>query len=65
MSESFLLNTGTRYCHDQNQFKSDWDRLVVSALQVAEQVDPYQMDLPEGTVLRAVDALGHQNGQRK
>ena len=64
MSESFSLDSGNGYCQNQSQIRSDWDKLIVSALSVAEQVDPFQNDLPEGTILRAVDALDHRNGHR-
>ena len=63
VSGSFL-QSGIRCSQTENQVKSDWDKLIVSALQVAEQVNPFQTDLPEGTILRAVDAMGHVNGYR-
>ena len=37
---------------------------MVSALAIAESVNPYQSDLPEGTILRAVDAVDWSVGQR-
>ena len=36
----------------------DWNQLVVSALEVANNVNPYSPDLPVGTVIRAIDAVG-------
>ena len=47
-----------------SQVRSNWDKLVVSALTVAESVNPYEADLPEGTVLRAIDAVDWVVGQR-
>ena len=38
--------------------------LVVAALSVAKEVDPFQADLPEGTVIRAIDAVGWSKGHR-
>ena len=61
-SNSFLQDGDVR-C-SQSQIKNDWDRLVVSALAIAESVNPYQSDLPEGTILRAVDAVDWSVGQR-
>ena len=39
------------------QFKSSWNELVVSALEVAANVNPYLPDMPEGSVIRAIDAM--------
>ena len=39
--------------------------MVVSALELAAEVDPYQKDIPEGTVIRAVDALKWRPGQNQ
>ena len=36
----------------------------MSALQVAESVNPYESDLPEGSVVRAIDAVNWSIGQR-
>ena len=36
---------------------------MVSALKVAESIDPYQKDAPVGAVVRAVDALDWKPGQ--
>ena len=36
---------------------SNWDKLVVAAMSIAENIDPYKSDLPDNTVIRAVDAL--------
>ena len=44
---------------------SGWNQLVVSALELAAEVDPYQKDIPEGTVIRAVDALKWRPGQNQ
>ena len=37
---------------------------MVSAISIAENVDPFQTDLPVDTVVRAVDALNWKVGQR-
>ena len=37
--------------------------MVVSALSIAESVDPYESDLPEGTVVKAVDAVDWSIGR--
>ena len=33
-----------------------WDKLVVAALSVAETIDPFKIDPPEGQVLSALEA---------
>ena len=38
--------------------------MVVSALEVAKSVNPYESDLPEGTVIPAVSAVDWLVGQR-
>ena len=62
VSESFL-QAGEVRC-SQSQVRSDWNKLVVSALSIAQSVNPYEKDLPEGTVLRATDAVDWVAGQR-
>ena len=42
-----------------------WNKLVVSALEVASVIDPYQKDIPLGTVIRSVDALNWKPGQNQ
>ena len=64
-SEDFFIpTTKSRQSHKVGA-QLAWDRLVVSALEVADSVNPYEADLPEGTVIRAIDALhwsvGRQN----
>ena len=41
-----------------------WDSLVVSALEVAAEVDPFEPDLPVGSIVNAVDALGWKANNR-
>ena len=41
-----------------------WDSLVVSALEVAAEVDPFEPDLPVGSIVNAVDALGWKASNR-
>ena len=40
----------------QSQTKESWDKLVVAALSVANSIDPFQADIPEGTVISALEA---------
>ena len=51
--EYFLDSTEVRQC----QKVAKWNEMVVSALEIAESVNPYLADIPIGTVVRAVDAL--------
>ena len=46
------------------EIQNRWNDLVIAALSVAQEVDPFQSDLPAGTVLKAVDALGWSKGHR-
>ena len=48
----------------QNQADSSWNKLVVSALEIAAEVNPFQTDLAMGTVVRAIDALDWKVGSR-
>ena len=41
-----------------------WDSLVVGALEVASNINPYLSDLPVGTVVPSLDAVGWSVGQR-
>ena len=43
--------------------KESWNSLVVSALEVAAEIDPLLPSLPDGTVIRAVDAVGWSMGR--
>ena len=40
-----------------------WDRQMVAALETASLIDPYQSDIPIGTVVSAAQAVGWINGQ--
>ena len=55
----FFNTTDVRRC----QKVEKWNELVVSALEVAESVDPYLPDVQVGTVIRAVDALNWKPGR--
>ena len=41
-----------------------WDSLVMASLTVAGSVDPFEKDLPEGTIIRAVDAVDWSVGRQ-
>ena len=43
--------------------QNKWDELVISALSVAAEVNPYLSDVPDGTILRAVDAVDWSIGR--
>ena len=40
-----------------HDIQTNWNNLVVSAIEVASKVNPYLPNLPDGTIVRAVDAL--------
>ena len=40
-----------------NSENSNWNRLVVAALERASEVNPYSRDLPEGSVVPAIEAV--------
>ena len=58
-SESLSSVIGRR-----SQSQLSWDSLIVSALEVAAEVDPYETDLPVGSIVRAVDAVDWKVGRR-
>ena len=63
-SEGYLFPpTDVRQC-PKVETRVAWDKLVVSALQIAEAVNPFEKDLPEGSVVRAIDAVHWSIGQR-
>ena len=64
VSESLLHPGQVRCSQNISQIRSDWNRLVVSALSVASAVNPYESDLSEGTVIRAIDAVDWLVGRR-
>ena len=41
----------------------NWNSQVVAALNIASHIDPYQKDIPIGTVIPAAQAVGWINGQ--
>ena len=49
----YFLQTKVRQSH---KVKESWDSLVVAAMSVASTIDPFTPDLPEGTVISAVEA---------
>ena len=63
-TESFtdFLNTSSVVRQSQSK-KSNWDRLVMSAMEVASAVNPYESDLPFGTVVPAISALDWSIGR--
>ena len=61
--ESFI-STDVRQSHEK-VVTNNWNQLIVSALEVAAEVDPYQKEIPVGTVIRAVDALNWKPGQKQ
>ena len=62
VSESFPQDQ-IRCSQTEAQLRSNWDKMVVSALEVAGSVDPYQSDLPAGSILSAVEARDWAIGQ--
>ena len=59
----FNSPTEVRQSHEVDN--SSWNELVVAAISIAENVDPYKPNIPVDTVVRAVDALNwkpHQKG---
>ena len=65
-SDLLLLNS-TTVRQSQNKvenLRAGWDKLVVSALTIAEAVNPYQADLPIGTVIPAIEAVDWLVGNR-
>ena len=58
-SESLSSVIGRR-----SQSQLSWDSLIVSALEVAAEVNPYETDLPVGSIVRAVDAVDWKVGRR-
>ena len=44
--------------------QNKWNNLVVAAMTVAQEVNPFSPDLPVGSVIRAIDAVGWSNGHR-
>ena len=64
-SDSLFSATNSRQSQvEVAPIKQKWDDLVVSALSVAAEVNPYCPDLPAGTVIRAIDAVGWSVGHR-
>ena len=61
-SEYFDLNSVRRSQIAGLQLK--WNEWQVAALEVASNVNPYEPDLPEGTIIPAVEAVGWSVGRR-
>ena len=64
VSDSLFSAAISRQSQVVAPIKQSWDKLVVSALSIASEVDPYTPDLPVGTVIRAIDAVDWSMGQR-
>ena len=47
-----------------HRISENWNAQVVAALELASHVDPYQSDIPIGTVIPAAQAVGWVSGQR-
>ena len=56
-SDSRVAGISFGNVRQSHQIQSNWNSLVVSAIEVAEKVNPYLPSLPDGTVVRAIDAL--------
>ena len=64
-SDYFLFKpTEVRQCHKVDKVRLGWDKMVVSAMSIAAAVNPYESDLPIGTVIPAVDAVDWSIGNR-
>ena len=65
-SDYFLFNPASvRQSQNQaEQNRASWDSLVVSAMTIASAVNPYEPDLPVGTVIPAVEAVNWSIGNR-
>ena len=66
-SESNFLQNSTKVrqsLYKVGQIRAGWDKLVVSALSIAQSVDPYKSDLPAGTIIPAVEAVDWLVGNR-
>ena len=57
-SENLFPAANSRQSHTVASVQSNWNKMVVSALELASNVNPYCQDLPAGTVVRAIDAVG-------
>ena len=59
-----VSNSFNRSQAESKVVNSNWNEMVVAALSIAENINPYKADLPVDTVVRAVDALDWRIGQR-
>ena len=51
----FYLNSEARWCQ-LSEVRSNWYNLSVAAMQIAAEVDPFEPNLPVGSVIPAVEA---------
>ena len=58
------INTANSRQSHIAELQNKWEALTVAALQVAAEVNPFQADLPVGTVIPAVSAVGWPKGHR-
>ena len=63
-SDYFISSTEVRQCQKVEQIRAGWDKLVVAAMTVAEAVNPFESDLPAGTIIPAVNAVDWLKGNR-
>ena len=62
-SDSLFAAPSRQSQQEVAQIQSSWNNLVVSALSVASEIDPYYKSIPAGTVIRAIDAVGWSPNQ--
>ena len=48
----------------QSQVKANWETQTLAAIEIASNVNPYETDLPEGSIIPAVSAMGWRTGVR-
>ena len=58
-SDLFIPESDARL--SQIEVSNQWDQSVQAALEIASLVNPYELDLPEGTEVSAVDARNWSN----
>ena len=50
---------------ENTRVKENWDKLVVGALEIAQNVNPFQSDLPVGSVISSLESVGWSVGNRQ
>ena len=53
----------TRQCHMAG-VQNDWNKLTLAALETASLINPFESDLPEGTIIPSVDTQNWPAGHR-